>query len=155
MRIVKSQFGTIAFAAVGIALACGRPACAQTAEHYQNFNSAIYVAIDTMQRMASDPKYMQDSFDVVHAHIKFNKVWLETYRWNQEISEADVRKVKQFFENKGIQNVRRQHGCFRSAGRWDPFVLLVQSRAPRAHPKAGRLDGEHLRRTHLRRPVHV
>jgi hypothetical protein len=103
MRILKSQFGTIAFAVVGIALACGRPAHAQTAEHYKNFNSAIYVAIDTMQRMAADPKFMQDSFDVVHAHIKFNKVWLETYRWNQEISEADVRKVKQFFESKGIQ----------------------------------------------------
>lgn len=103
MRITKSQFGTLAFAAVGIALACGRTVYAQTAEHYHNFNSAIYVAIDTMKRMAADPKYMQDSFNVVHAHIKFNKVWLETYRWNQEIGEADVRKVKQFFESKGIQ----------------------------------------------------
>jgi hypothetical protein len=49
--------------------------------------------MDTMQRMADDPKFMQDSFDVVHAHIKFNKVWLEADRWNQEISEADVRKL--------------------------------------------------------------
>ena len=103
MRIVKSQFGTIALATVGIALACGRPVYAQTAERYQNFNSAIYVAINTMHRMADDPKFMQESFDVVHAHIKFTKVWLETYRWNQEIGEADVRKVKQFFDSKGIR----------------------------------------------------
>jgi len=104
MRITKSQFGTIAFAAVGIALACGGPAAyAQTAEHYQNFNSAIYIPVDDMRRMAADPKFMQDSFDVVHASIKFNKVWLETYRAGQEVSEADVRKVKQFFESKGIR----------------------------------------------------
>ena len=104
MRIAKLQFKTIALAALGIALVCsGSVAWAQTAEHYQNFSSAIFVAIDEMHRMAADPKYMQDSFDLIHSSIKFNKVWLETYRTNQEISEADVRKVKQFFESKGIQ----------------------------------------------------
>jgi hypothetical protein len=104
MRIAKLQFKTIALAALGIALVCsGSVAWAQTAEHYQNFSSAIFVAIDEMHRMAADPKYMQESFDLIHSSIKFNKVWLETYRTNQEISEADVRKVKQFFESKGIQ----------------------------------------------------
>jgi hypothetical protein len=104
MRITKARFGMIAFAVVGIAFACGGSAAvAQTVEHYQNFNSAIYVPIDDMRRMAADPKFMQESFDVVHASIKFNKVWLETYRSNEEISEADVRKVKQFFESKGIK----------------------------------------------------
>jgi len=103
MRITKSRFGTIALVAVGMFHYGGPAAYAQTADHYQNFNSAIYVAIDDMRRMAADPKFMQDSFDVVHAHIKFNKVWLETYRSDQEIGEADVRKVKQFFESKGIR----------------------------------------------------
>jgi hypothetical protein len=74
-----------------------------TVEHYRNFNSAIYIPIDDMRRMASDPKFMQDSFDLIHASIKFNKVWLETYRDGQEMSEADVRKVKQFFDSKGIK----------------------------------------------------
>ncbi|MGA3074160.1 MAG: hypothetical protein ABSG56_10760 [Bryobacteraceae bacterium] len=41
MRIVKSQLGTTAVAAVVIVLACGGPAYAQQAGHYQNFNSAI------------------------------------------------------------------------------------------------------------------
>jgi len=53
--------------------------------------------------MASDPKFMQDSFDAIHGPIKFTTIWLETYRGNQEIGEADVRKVKQFFESKGIK----------------------------------------------------
>jgi len=102
MRIAIPQLGMLA--AMAVAFACGGPAAhAQTAVHYQNFNSAIYVPIDDMRRMAADPKFMQDSFDLIHASIKFNKVWLETYRTNQEIGEADVRKVKQFFESKGIQ----------------------------------------------------
>jgi hypothetical protein len=94
----------IVLAAVGIACACvGSEAIAQTAEHYQNFNSAIYIPIDDMRRMAADPKFMEESFDLIHSYIKFNKVWLETYRSNEEISEADVRKVKQFFESKEIR----------------------------------------------------
>ena len=102
MRIAIPQLGMLA--AMAVAFACGGPAAhAQTAVHYQNFNSAIYVTIDDMRRMAADPKFLQDSFDLIHASIKFNKVWLETYRTNQEIGEADVRKVKQFFESKGIQ----------------------------------------------------
>ena len=104
MRITKPFSVAIAFAALGMALACGSPAAyAQVAGHYQNFHSAIYVAIDDMRRMAADPKFTQESFDLVHASIKFDKVWLETYRSNEEIGESDVRKVKQFFESKGIR----------------------------------------------------
>jgi len=123
MRIAIPQLGMLA--AMAVAFACGGPAAhAQTAVHYQNFNSAIYVPIDDMRRMAADPKFLQDSFDLIHASIKFNKVWLETYRTNQEIGEADVRKVKQFFESKGIQTSGgimadlggRETGCARSAG---------------------------------------
>jgi hypothetical protein len=104
MRITTSRFVWMVVAAAGLALAgAGTAARAAAPERYQNFNSAIYVAIDEMRRMAADPKFMQDSFDLIHSSIKFNKVWLETYRTNQEISEADVRKVKQFFDSKGIQ----------------------------------------------------
>jgi hypothetical protein len=104
MKIAKPHFGTIAFAAAGIVLAgAGAAARAAAPEHYQNFNSAIFIAIDEMRKMAADPNFMQDTFDLIHSSIKFNKVWLETYRTNQEIPEADVRKVKQFFESKGIK----------------------------------------------------
>jgi len=76
---------------------------AEAQERYQNFNSAIYIPIQDMRHMAADPKFMGDSFDLIHASIKFNKVWLETYRDDQEIGEADIRKIKQFFESKGIK----------------------------------------------------
>lgn len=104
MRIARKRLGIIAFAVVGVTFACANSAAfAQTTEHYKNFNSAIYVPIDDMRRMAADPKFMQESFDLIHAYVKFNKVWLETYRSNEEISEANVRKVKAFFESKGIK----------------------------------------------------
>lgn len=72
-------------------------------ERYRNFNVAINCPIRDMRRMAADPKYMQESFDVIHRTVKFGTVWLETYRGNEDIGEADVRKVKQFFESKGIK----------------------------------------------------
>jgi hypothetical protein len=104
MRIVKPFAAAVASAAVCVAIACGFPAAhAQGAERYRNFNSAIYIPIEDMRHLAADPKFMQESFNVVHGSIGFSKVWLETYRWNQEISEADLRKVKQFFESKGIR----------------------------------------------------
>jgi len=104
MRITASRFVWTVVTAGGLALAgAGSAARAAAPEHYQNFNSAIFVTIDQMHRMAADPKYMQDSFDLIHSSIKFNKVWLETYRTNQEIGEAEVRKVKAFFDSKGIQ----------------------------------------------------
>ena len=81
----------------------GRASAQSAVERYRNFDIALNCPIRDMRRMASDPKFMQDSFDVVHGSIKFTKVWLETYRGNQEIGEADVRKVKQFFESKGIK----------------------------------------------------
>ena len=104
MRIRKLRFGIPAFAVVLIILAsASNAAFAQTSERYQNFHSAIFVPIDDMRRMAADPKFLQDSFELIHASIKFDKVWLETYRGGEEINEADVRKVKQFFDNKGIR----------------------------------------------------
>jgi len=102
--MTRARFGPMMFAAAGLALACaGFTAAAQAPERYRNFNSAIYVPIRDMRRMAADARFMQDSFDVVHASIRFNKVWLETYRANQEMGETDVKKIKQFFESKGVQ----------------------------------------------------
>ena len=70
MRIVTSRFISTVAAAAGLALACaGTAARAAAPERYQNFNSAIFVAIDEMRRMAADPKYMQDTFDLIHSSI--------------------------------------------------------------------------------------
>lgn len=56
-----------------------------------------------MQRMANDPTYREESYNLIHSAIKFDTVWLETYVGGQTTDEADVLKVKQFFQSKGIK----------------------------------------------------
>jgi len=41
-----------------------------------------------MRRMVADPKFLQDSFDVIHGSVKFNKVFLENYRGNQDLKRS-------------------------------------------------------------------
>ena len=104
MKRKISSYLLLALAILPAVVVGGAILSAQTAaERYRNFNVAIDCPIMDMRRMAADPKFLQDSFDVIHGSVKFNKVFLETYRGNQDLSEADLRKVKQFFESKGIK----------------------------------------------------
>jgi hypothetical protein len=70
---------------------------------YRNFDVAIYCPIQDMRRMASNPHWLEESWDVIHRSIKVDKVWLETYRANNQTPEADVRKIKEFFAGKGVK----------------------------------------------------
>jgi len=70
---------------------------------YRNFNVALFVELADMRRMASDPRWMAESWDLISRNLKVNKVWLETYRDGQQTAEADVLKVKAFFTSKGIK----------------------------------------------------
>src|SRR5271157_6044389 len=72
-------------------------------DSYRNFNVALFVELADMRRMASDPRWMAESWDLVCRNLKVNKVWLETYRDGQQTAEADVLKVKAFFASKGIK----------------------------------------------------
>lgn len=88
----------------GIALACGcGTGHAQSVDHYRNFSSAIFLQVPDMRRMATDPQYRDESYNLIHSAIKFDTVWLETYVGGQTTDEADVLKVKQFFQSKGIK----------------------------------------------------
>lgn len=88
----------------GIALACVCGAGhAQSVDHYRNFSSAIFLQVPDMRRMANDPQYRDESYGLIHSAIKFDTVWLETYVGGETTDEADVLKVKQFFQSKGIK----------------------------------------------------
>ena len=80
----------------------GAPAAASP-KSYQNFDFALFVELADMRHMASDPQWMEESWNVISRSIKVDKVWLETYRDGQQTAEADVRKVKEFFTSKGIK----------------------------------------------------
>ena len=78
-------------------------ATAADTNSYQNFDVAVFVELADMRHMASDPKWMEESWNLISHYLKVDKVWLETYRDGQLTPEADVRKVKEFFTSKGIK----------------------------------------------------
>jgi hypothetical protein len=99
-------FALAALAAMPGARLTAAPAATQAAatiKSYQNFDFAIFVELADMRHMAADPRWMEESWNVISRSIRVNKVWLETYRDGQQTPEADVRKVKEFFTSKGIE----------------------------------------------------
>ncbi len=111
-RLVTSwvgKIGCLGLAMLALARAsafAAAPTDAPTATNnhsYQNFDFALFVELADMRRMASNPQWMEESWNVISHSIKVNKVWLETYRDGEQTAEADVRKVKEFFTSKGIK----------------------------------------------------
>jgi hypothetical protein len=110
VRGVK-RTGFLALAMLALAQAAGfatASADAQTtnntsANRYQNFDVALFVDIRDMHRMASDPQWMTNSWELINRYLKVDKLWLETFRGGEQTPEAEVRKVKAFFDGKGIQ----------------------------------------------------
>jgi hypothetical protein len=80
---------------------------------YQNFDFALYCSIQDMRRLASDPQWAEESWNVLSHAIKIDKVWLETYRGGGRgepaggippvLPEDQLRKVKAFFASKGVK----------------------------------------------------
>jgi hypothetical protein len=80
------------------------PAPAAASPHrYQNFDVALYCSIQDMRRMAADPQWMQQSWDLISRYLKVDRVWLETFRSGEQTPQADVLKVKAFFTAQGIR----------------------------------------------------
>jgi hypothetical protein len=71
------------------------------AGQYKNFNVAIYIAARTTQQL-SEPKVLEQQFERVWSQVKFDKVYIETYRDSVFVDEASIERVKKFFESKGI-----------------------------------------------------
>jgi hypothetical protein len=72
------------------------------ASRYRNFDVALYCSIQDMRRMGGDPRWMQESWDLVSRYLKVDKVWLETFRGGERTPDADVRRVKAFFDARGV-----------------------------------------------------
>ena len=71
------------------------------AGEYENFNVAIYIAARTTQQL-SDPKVLEQQFERVWSQVKFDKVYIETYRDSAFVDDASIERVKKFFQSKGI-----------------------------------------------------
>jgi hypothetical protein len=69
---------------------------------YKNFGAAIYCRIYDVQKMA-DQKWLEESFNVLQKHLKISKVYLETHRDMIIPTKESLRKIKEFFESRGIK----------------------------------------------------
>ena len=70
---------------------------------YQNFNVEVFCCIQDEQKMIADPQWLEESWNLITRSINISKVYVETYRDNVTMPEADVKKLKNFFAGKGVK----------------------------------------------------
>jgi hypothetical protein len=79
--------------------AAGSPTMADGA--YQNFKAAIYVPVNAVRQL-QDPKLREQQYQRIAQQLRFDKVYLETYRGGQFADDALLEQLKKFFSDKGI-----------------------------------------------------
>lgn len=72
------------------------------AEHYENFDVAIYARVYEVRQMA-DLAWLQERFDVMQRHVKVDKVYLETHRDTLLADEETLRNARRFFAERGVR----------------------------------------------------
>lgn len=75
---------------------------AADAGHYKNFDVAVYIVASTAQQQLSDPRALQQQYERAASQLKFDKVYLETYRDGRFVDEKTLVGIRKFFEGKGV-----------------------------------------------------
>ena len=68
---------------------------------YQSFKTAIYVTVHSTREMA-DPKVRDEQYRRVSGQLRFDKVYIETFRSGVFADESTLEGIKKFFKSKGI-----------------------------------------------------
>jgi hypothetical protein len=71
--------------------AAGSPTMADGA--YQNFKAAIYVPVNAVRQL-QDPKLREQQYQRIAQQLRFDKVYLETYRGGQFADDALLEQLK-------------------------------------------------------------
>jgi hypothetical protein len=87
------------FAICVLLSAAGSPAIADGA--YQNFKAAIYVGVNSVRQL-QDPKLREQQYQRIAQQVRFDKVYLESYRGGQFADDASLEQLKKFFADKGV-----------------------------------------------------
>ena len=107
----KTLFGVMAMAL--LAVSCGQqPSTADSAYgpvihervpgKYQNYSVAIYTRAYEVQKML-DSQWLDSTWNVISSQMKVDKIYLETHRDKLIIPYDDMKRVKEFFESKGVR----------------------------------------------------
>ncbi len=68
---------------------------------YQNFRAAIYVTVESTREL-ENPKVLEAQYRRIAGQVRFDKVYLETYRSGEFADEAALETLKRFFARHGI-----------------------------------------------------
>lgn len=69
---------------------------------YKNFNSSVYCPVFSIANI-QDFTTFEKHFDELVKHTNVGKVYLETYRGGNMLTEEELLKLKSFFESKGMK----------------------------------------------------
>jgi hypothetical protein len=86
-----------ALSALWAAISCD----ATAAPAYRHFKAAIYISVDATRELA-DPKVRETQYQRIASQLKFDKVYIETYRSGRFVDEASLENLKKFFLGHGI-----------------------------------------------------
>jgi hypothetical protein len=68
---------------------------------YHNFKAAIYITVGSTRELAN-PRTLSEQYSRIASQLRFDKVYLETYRNGQFAEEASLETIKKFFIARGI-----------------------------------------------------
>jgi hypothetical protein len=69
---------------------------------HRHFKTAIYIAVGDVRELANRATFDRE-FARASSQLKFDKVWIETYRDRVFATDAEVERVKRWFREKGIE----------------------------------------------------
>lgn len=70
--------------------------------NYRHFDVAVYCRVCEVRQM-KDPAYLENAWAAVSAHVKADKVYLETHRDTIVVEQETLDQAKRFFESKGVR----------------------------------------------------
>ncbi len=83
-----------------LALVLWNHAC--LAGKHENFDVAVYIPVNVVQRLA-DPQRLSREWERINSQVQVDKVYIEVQRDRNLASDALIEKVKQFFVGKGVR----------------------------------------------------
>jgi hypothetical protein len=102
--------------------------CAAQGGQYRNFRAAIYVTASATRDLA-DPAAFERQYARVARQIKFDKIYIEVYRYPLIAGAAEIEQVKQLFAAKGVTVAG---GVSPTSGTFDYEDPLARSECQRA-----------------------
>ncbi len=75
---------------------------AQLPPNYKNFTVSVYTRAYEVQEM-SDPKKLEETWDLISKQVKIDKIYLETHRDKIIVDEKTLELAKLFFQSKGLK----------------------------------------------------